>query len=250
MKSFVSFIGHPRSGHSIIGALIDAHPNAIVPHEYGAIQKYQKKWHTCDELFIGLQQQSAHDAANSHLRNPRSGAYHVPGQWQGTHNGLAVIGDKHGGATAVAIGTNPSVLDVIYNEIQLPIKFIHVYRHPYDNIATIKNRHEFSLEKVVSFYFNVCNCIDTTLDKINSAPQYSVLTIKQEEFVDTTVAHLHRICDYLELPPNLGYFQACSGIVFKSPRVTRDTVTWTESLKDIVRERAQRHPYLSSYNYA
>ena len=32
------FIGYPRSGHSLIGSLLDVHPNAIVAHELDALK--------------------------------------------------------------------------------------------------------------------------------------------------------------------------------------------------------------------
>lgn len=33
VKYFVQFLSFPRSGHSLIGSLLDAHPNAIISHE-------------------------------------------------------------------------------------------------------------------------------------------------------------------------------------------------------------------------
>ena len=30
LKAFVMFVGYPRSGHSIVGALLDAHPHLTV----------------------------------------------------------------------------------------------------------------------------------------------------------------------------------------------------------------------------
>ncbi len=33
VHTFVLFVGYPRSGHSLIGSMIDAHPNAIIAHE-------------------------------------------------------------------------------------------------------------------------------------------------------------------------------------------------------------------------
>jgi len=33
LRNFVLFVGYPRSGHSLVGSLIDAHPHAIIAHE-------------------------------------------------------------------------------------------------------------------------------------------------------------------------------------------------------------------------
>lgn len=33
IHTFVLFVGYPRSGHSLIGSIMDAHPNVIIAHE-------------------------------------------------------------------------------------------------------------------------------------------------------------------------------------------------------------------------
>ena len=38
IETYCMFIGYPRSGHSLIGSLLDAHPNAIVAHELDALR--------------------------------------------------------------------------------------------------------------------------------------------------------------------------------------------------------------------
>ena len=35
------FIGYPRSSHSLVGAILDAHPEIIIPHEYDVIAKWK-----------------------------------------------------------------------------------------------------------------------------------------------------------------------------------------------------------------
>ena len=53
-----------------------------------------------------------------------------------------VIGDKKGGKTS-AILDNPDqmkVLEEISKTVQVPLKFIHVTRNPFDNISTMMLR--------------------------------------------------------------------------------------------------------------
>jgi hypothetical protein len=33
VRTFILFVGYPRSGHSLIGSIMDAHPNIIIAHE-------------------------------------------------------------------------------------------------------------------------------------------------------------------------------------------------------------------------
>ncbi|MDP9138749.1 MAG: hypothetical protein M3N38_11330, partial [Pseudomonadota bacterium] len=38
LEVYCTFIGYPRSGHSIMGSLLDAHPNIIIAHELDALR--------------------------------------------------------------------------------------------------------------------------------------------------------------------------------------------------------------------
>jgi len=98
VEMFVLFIGYPRSRHSLVGAILDAHPEIIIPHEYnvlgewdrfrsqGAKQKNMAKY----LLFYELQELSSRQATfGLRAKNPVSmhmvGSYNynVPGLWQG-----------------------------------------------------------------------------------------------------------------------------------------------------------------------
>lgn len=37
LERFCLFIGYPRSGHSLVGSLVDAHENAVISHELDSI---------------------------------------------------------------------------------------------------------------------------------------------------------------------------------------------------------------------
>ena len=42
VEKFVFFIGYPRSGHSIIASLMDAHPNIVIAHQYNVFGEWVK----------------------------------------------------------------------------------------------------------------------------------------------------------------------------------------------------------------
>ena len=92
------FIGYPRSSHSLVGAILDAHPEIIIPHEYDVIanwKKYQsprlkQKNLQKYQLFFNLHQLSTEQAmfgirasANNTLLKENEYTYHIPGLWQG-----------------------------------------------------------------------------------------------------------------------------------------------------------------------
>ena len=92
------FIGYQRSSHSLVGAILDAHPEIIIPHEYGLMSKvgrYLSSNPTQNNLqryalFYNLHQRSLSQAvfgirasANNTKLGKNAYTYYVPGLWQG-----------------------------------------------------------------------------------------------------------------------------------------------------------------------
>ena len=91
--AYVLFVGHPRSGHSLVGSLLDAHPDIVVSHELDALQY----------VAVGYPASAAVHARARARRDQRRRrrkswgySYAVPGQWQGRFARLQVVGDKRG----------------------------------------------------------------------------------------------------------------------------------------------------------
>ena len=61
-----------------------------------------------------------------------------------------VIGDKKGGATSSLLREPDklSILEEIRNVVKVPMKFIHVTRNPFDNIATMLLRALYARDNV------------------------------------------------------------------------------------------------------
>ncbi|HEY3168098.1 MAG TPA: hypothetical protein VGK57_12760, partial [Candidatus Binatia bacterium] len=134
VQSFCLFIGYPRSGHTLIGSLLDAHSNAVIADELDAL-KYIQAGFSRDQLFYLLLRGSRRAAKAGRQRTGYS--YYVPGQWQGRFDKLRVIGDKAGGASAIRLAAFPFLLDTLSNGFNTRLKFIHVTRNPYDVISTM-----------------------------------------------------------------------------------------------------------------
>ena len=65
IEKFVYFVGYQRSGHSIIGSMMDAHPDMIVADAYRLLQKWPQaaaKLMNKTHLFNSLYYHSFHDA--------------------------------------------------------------------------------------------------------------------------------------------------------------------------------------------
>jgi hypothetical protein len=93
IERYCLFIGAPRNGHSLVGALLDAHPQMVVAHELGVPRYVAARFSRRQVLYL-LAANARRAAARGRPHIHYSHA--VPGQRQGRCRDLRVIGDKHG----------------------------------------------------------------------------------------------------------------------------------------------------------
>ena len=108
LERFVLFLGHQRSGTTLMANLLDAHPSVAIAFQHdavGAIAEGAKQ----DELFRSLLQNSARHAMLDEL--PNGYGYKIPGQWQGRVETLRVIGDKKAAGATHRLSSTARQLD-------------------------------------------------------------------------------------------------------------------------------------------
>ena len=153
VKTFVYFVGYPRSGHSIIGSLMDAHPHMVIAHEFKLFKKLTTKQQTPEQsvtlynkaqFFNALYNASMYDSMSgwrSKEEDCKNYTLNIESSWQGKYDGyISVIGDKSGGMTSNIYNRLPEDFKEQYRQLQktvgIPIKVIHGVRNPYDLAST------------------------------------------------------------------------------------------------------------------
>lgn len=252
VETYCSFIGYSRSGHSLIAALLDAHPNIVMAHELRAI-KYVQYGFGRDALYYLLFQMTK---VRGHSWKRGGGyTYDVPNQWQGSFKNIRVIGDKHGEFTVYYLANNPKLLQKLQDVVKVPVKFIHVVRNPFDNIATFALRNakrrnskaqESDIQESINRYFDVCESVMKVKEMVDSV---DVLDIRHEDFIREPKAQLRNLCDWLNVPTTSNYLDACESVVFESPRQSRHQVEWSVDLKQQVEEKMHSFPFLEGYTF-
>src|SRR5687768_14904123 len=101
LRTFCCFIGHGRSGGTLVGALLNAHPNVVMSNELNALRRLRLGMSALD-LFRLIYLVSKRQAQRGSMGGGGY-SYEVPNQWQGKHKELTVIGDRKAGATAYEI---------------------------------------------------------------------------------------------------------------------------------------------------
>jgi hypothetical protein len=243
VESFCMFIGYPRSGHTLIGSLLDAHPNAVIADEMDAL-KYVQAGFSRNQLFYLLLRGSRRAARVGRQRAGYS--YHVPGQWQGGFDNLRVIGDKAGGISAVRLAAFPFLLDTLSNGFNTRVKFIHVTRNPYDVISTMADWARSPLENSCGRFFDFAESIDQIKKEPKKAEIYD---LKHEDFIASPKTALKELCRFLNLEEDESYLEACASIVYKSPHQSRLKTPWTPDLINDLKQKMNRFPFLKDYSF-
>jgi len=130
-----------RSGHSIFGAMLNAHKDAVISHELMVPPLILKG---CSRNDVYSQIIARADWFN--MRGNRTNyQYEISGQWQGKFESLRVIGDKRGGDVSCTIIEHPDLLQRVRTLVGVLLRLIHAIRNPYVNIAAISIWHRIPL---------------------------------------------------------------------------------------------------------
>ncbi len=248
VKTYCMFIGHNKSGVSMLGALLDAHPNMIISDEADALE-YVQAGFSRNQIFHILLRQSRREARKGRItaRRLQPYSYLVPDQWQGRYKTLRVIGDSTAGSSTRTLGLQPNLLERTKHKMQgVDIKFIQVIRNPYDPISAMMVRSGRSFENAIETYFSYCE----TLMKLRKQMEPSqLLAVRYEDFVQGRETKLKEVCQFLGLQVEPDYLKACAEILHDAPETSRQWVKWDSSHTAQVASNIDRYDFLNGYSF-
>ena len=279
VETFVFFIGYPRSGHSIIASLMDAHPNIVIAHQYNVFGEWVKgnmsknlRLQDKEFLFNELYKDSWYQATSGWRtvkNNVKGYTLHTDSPWQGTYKQLQVIGDKDAALTSWAYYRFPDRFKASFNHIQesigIPIRAIHVVRNPYDMIAThllykVSDRpgrrlktatenNKYNNTRLLQIgainVFREVNAIESMTETL----KLNVLEIHNIDFVKNPRGTMLKICEFLEIDCPEDYLQMCKEKAFDKVSITRNLVYWSKELLADVEKRVKLHSFFDRYSF-
>lgn len=252
VRTYCMFVGYPKSGHSLIGSLLDAHPDMVIAHELDAL-RYLRAGFGREQLYRLIRENARRFSEAGREWNNYS--YEVPGQWQGRVRDLQVIGDKKGGHSTLCLDAHPELLQKLRKTVGVPVKFVYVVRNPYDNISTISReglfnpKHDGSrdlLRCAIENYFDRARAMRDFLRRVEVS---DVHEMRHEAFVENPGRHVRELCGFLGLDAPEDYLRACASVVSESPTRSRQRVEWDEASIEDVRRRIGGFEFLRGYSY-
>ena len=240
VKTICLFVGYPRSGHSLVGSFIDAHPNAAIAHRLDAL-KYLKLGVSRERItYLMLRNSQRFARRGRHLTGY---SYYVPDQWQGLFNNLHLVGDQEGNWTALRLSHEPDIVEILAAE-GIQVRILHVIRNPFDNITTWARRSQASLDYTISRYFERCACVQKIRARL---PLGAVLDVRHERFVNEFHTSFQDVLNFLSLSSDKTFRDACASILYKKTNSSRFSLEWqSERIKEVER-RIQHFDFLSGY---
>lgn len=241
LKYFVLFIGHGRSGHSLVGVVLNSHPYMVIANEIDILRRYGIKQENLKKIYSAVLRKGPH--IWQPLRNKKR-----TWEWLGKYKELKVMGTNLGGGTESYFRKNYGHLAKLKGILPVPLKFIHVKRNMYDNITTIlkKGGPKFGfsgLDDAIDAYFAGI----PTIERVRK--EEDVLEIKHESFVSDPKSLIIKACKFLDMNASDDYLDFCESIVWKKPRITRHTVEWKDKHIKRVEKLKNEVDFLKDYTF-
>lgn len=251
VEGFIVFVGYPRSGHSLVGALLDAHPEIAVAHELDVLNLRAGGFDRAQIVTLALE----NSARLARIGRQWGGYdYHVPGGWQGRWTRLRLVGDKRGGETSRRLWEQPEILDRFERFIGLPLRVIHVVRDPADNVATMVRHARLRADsarddgtRLAQALSHYAALVRANVRFLDGAPAGRAVTLWHEDMVADPRRRLADLARFLGVAADDAYLDACAAVVQPSPRRSRDEVAWSPEHRAALDRIVASAPFLARY---
>jgi len=267
IEHYLLFTGYPRAGSSILGYLLDAHPDMAVSHEAEVLERSLRGW--------------IYSAKRGHIirsilttKERFSPKVEVKDQWLRQYRCLRVIGDKRVSIPTEILYEHPSFLESLHSTMGLPLRVLFTCRNPYDMVAarnlrhlqkaklTPRLRYLLDYEPVDNEKFGLglspgrMHPLDWLLqhtDKLTKVlsmfSEDEVFFVRHEDLIASPKDKLRDICTFLGVECTEDYLDSCAAVVYTSPHKTRFKVRWTTEEIERVAAAIEKYPWFEGYTF-
>ena len=287
VEKIVLFVGYRRSGHSIIGSMMDAHPNMVISHEYNLLprcilQATRKPFPKNKSAIFNALYRNSYEQAMTGWRSEKNTSrgynLHVSTPWHGAFTHLRVIGDKGGPKVSQMFfghfQETKACLQVLLDIVKVPLIFFHVVRNPYDMIATellLTRTNQFDMrakdlivakpnDRAVKRYaktlFKQATAVTRVMELATVVEIHSEISAElrpelcryhSEDFVADPRKTVRDICSTLNLSCPEEYVEACYEKAYTNSSKSRHNMKWSPDTLQYVQNRMMNYSFFSRY---
>ena len=139
LEGILLIAGYNQSGSTLIGALLNAHPDAVVVPKAKSLLYARLPGNTKGVLVSRIVRRERRIYRESDfyrkVRSVDGYNYRVETGWQGRYARLRLVGDKCADLYTHMLYEDPALLDLLRRRLDCPLRVLFSYRNPYDMVA-------------------------------------------------------------------------------------------------------------------
>jgi hypothetical protein len=286
VDTFVMFAGYPRSGHSLVATLLDAHPNLLIADEAGTLKEDDIFAQNTTDLLLrtcferDLWKWSGFESADERERGRVhsddgiiSYNYSIPGMWQGRFSCLKVVGDKKGSNLPLMLtrdrdGTLRKLQFI--RDKRLKLKWFHVIRNPFDNVATmtsqkmswngthdnvdivVDHRNQSSWAQnhdALEKKWGMYKDMNDLIEGFFAQSPDDVLHVYDPDLIANPHAEITRWCNFLGVHCSKQYLDACAKKIYKHTYRSRTRFEWDMKFVREIEAYLKQSPFLNRFTF-
>ena len=257
-------VGYNRSGSTLLGMSLNAHPEVAIAHELDllSVSRFPRLAARIGGRgrLVRLILERDRDVRRWTSYHGSGYSYAVKDQWQGKHSRLRIVGDKHSRIAVERIHERPGSVDSLRRRIGAPIRMLLTIRNPYDVAAAeclqalkkkgdlaFTSRRDYAPSGVERPWIGEesVSRLGEHSDKVARAiamlPKEDILPVFHEDFIASPKEKLREICAFCGVECADDYLDACASIVFPAPHPTRTKVRWPPEMTAEVGRIVEKH---------
>lgn len=242
INACVIFLGPSRSGTSVAGAFLDAHPQCCVGHEVGGLVGAGLHKGRVGLLPLVVSSQKIARGRGRYSGKAQGGLYSqaLDGQRKPDLSGVRFLGNKNAPNDLLDLGCEPLARLVALEErLEMPVRCVAMVRNPWDVYAT----------NVVAGERNSPAAIHHIAERWGRALTEladRVLVVRLDEMNRRPREVVRSLFSHARLPPSPGLLDRCVAHL-RSPVPRGASHPWTPDEVALLRDLVRRFPFLRGY---
>lgn len=239
------FIGPVKSGGSLVGAMLDAHPDIVMGDEVDLARLVRARI-SGDAMLAEFARSARREAMKGRVTARRLGGYslEIRGWSQGSSERPRVVGSSRPGPTTRYLADTPGALARVIDMFSdRRFVFLHVIRRPEDSIAAMVLRSGRDVVDAAADHARQCERLDWLRRQLGD----SVYSVRYESLLDDCPGTLQGVVEFLGADPNGSYLDACSDLIDAGRAPESTQVSWNTAAVDIVEETVHTYDFLAPY---
>jgi hypothetical protein len=240
LQGFALVVGNARSGSTLLGSALDAHPAMVVANETAASANF---WRGLDRGAI-LGEIYDNAARNAATGRPSEGYAYQIGCPPHLKRDVRIAGDKIWNPATLLLHGDHGLIPALEERLGVPIWIVHAIRNPFDTIATMHRRSGASVADRIRWYFMHCEAAAALRER---QPDERFLDSHHEDLLASPAAEIERLCGFLRIAADAEHLAAVTRVLFDRPRRTREGAPWRQADIAAVQAGIARFPCLARY---